>query len=271
MMKFFFKIIFIFSGLVQIQAQSKDSLSAFANSLYQQKQYQFAALEYQRLLFFDASDTFARVQLLKSLNRSGQYRSGIEGFNKYNADISFAPQGEAMQYGLSLLHTQRYDSLYLLLSLNKKINESQRLCFQSSQQLLQGQYLFSYALLSKNTSNDNTIVQLRDLSNEALNTRFKSPGLAVAMSAIVPGSGQCYGNQWREGLVTLVASLLSGYKVYSDLKEGRKTSGVIYGASFSLLYFYSLISAAESAQSYNKGVRERYSQKTYEIFDQLFQ
>lgn len=81
---------------------------------------------------------------------------------------------------------------------------------------------------------------------------------AQVFSYILPGAGQIYANNWQDGLVSFLVNGIT-ISLLSNAIQGKRTGEALVWLTLeSAWYFGGVYSAGNSAQKYNKSVKERF-------------
>jgi len=98
------------------------------------------------------------------------------------------------------------------------------------------------------------------LLDKAQNLKYKSPKLAKVLSIILPGSGQVYSGDYRNGINALAINIATGYLLVNDLVK-RRYFDAIFNSFFLFEKFYSgnRYHAAELAKRYNQELNQRFA------------
>ena len=102
--------------------------------------------------------------------------------------------------------------------------------------------------------NDTTIVgrQVDSLLAVSQQLRYKSPRLARFLSTILPGAGQIYVGDWRNGINALAINIVTGYVVVSSLIEHRYNDAFLsFTSIFQRYYLGNRQHATKIAQNHN--------------------
>ena len=94
----------------------------------------------------------------------------------------------------------------------------------------------------------------------------KNETVAQWMSAVIPGLGQAYAENWQDGLVSLVINGITISLLANSIHENRTGEALIWGTLESAWYFGGLYSAGNSVQLYNKRVKTRFLEDLNEEF-----
>jgi hypothetical protein len=91
-------------------------------------------------------------------------------------------------------------------------------------------------------------------STELKNFKPKSPFIAGSLSAVVPGAGKVYTNNLEQGLISLFAIGLIGFRTVIEYNRGGVNSPgfVTFGLIFLFTYTGNIIGSAISARQYNE-------------------
>lgn len=81
---------------------------------------------------------------------------------------------------------------------------------------------------------------------------YKSPWMAGALSAVLPGAGQAYVGAWQSGLYSFAINSLFLAAAMELNRKGLQTSSITAGVVFSITYFGGILSATQSANIYNR-------------------
>jgi len=99
------------------------------------------------------------------------------------------------------------------------------------------------------------------------NIRYKSPKVAGAMSAVLPGSGQFYNERYKDGIVSFLLNslfILGAYKAYDN--DNYAVGGIltVFEAGW---YTGNIYSAVNGAYKYNRKVDEDIFKQSLQNFD----
>lgn len=89
-------------------------------------------------------------------------------------------------------------------------------------------------------------INLTGYANDLMHFKKKSPVLAGALSAILPGAGRVYGGQPGHGIITLLQHGVFGYMSYEAYrKDGLQSPRfILVGSIFSMLYISNIYGSA---------------------------
>ncbi|MFH1319815.1 MAG: hypothetical protein ABII90_04070 [Bacteroidota bacterium] len=97
--------------------------------------------------------------------------------------------------------------------------------------------------------------------------KYKSPALALMMSAVIPGSGKAYSKRFGDALISFLFVSTNAYASYRAFnKKGIKSpNGWIFGGLAFSFYSANLFGSAKSAKRYNSDLQKRYQNNAENI------
>lgn len=99
---------------------------------------------------------------------------------------------------------------------------------------------------------------------------YKSPGLAGTMSAVLPGAGQAYVGSWQSAAYSFLINALFLSAAIELQNKGLYATSLSAGVVFSVTYVGGIISAVQSAQTYNRNQVAPLESKMYQdLFPEL--
>ena len=234
---------------------SAENLVKFADYLYDQKDYSRAAGEYERFLiaYPDSVTPYVYQRLLGCYEQANKLDTALKTIERIpdrfkGTDCSWFYH----QTRLKFLIDNQTDIPVLLTERTTCLNDTTRL-------LLTAYYLknhqFKQAALTLDTMYPDLIgrSEFTDLISQANHLPRKSPALAAAMSAVVPGSGKLYLGRSVDALMSFATSGLLLWLAYDHLaNEGSDSrSGWVYLGLGSVFYFGNVYGSYKAAKIYN--------------------
>lgn len=240
----------------------------FANSLFEKEQYQNAVETYKRVLFFDSDDRYG-PRSYKNM-ADCLYELGEFGEAAYYYDLAYFTHSGQEQSAITLQKI----SCHLIL---REYSQAQVELFNLPQKLPEDQTeqkLFYEAMLAFATENFEMAEQLfKDIATDTLTVHelFRendkinklSPKKAKILSIILPGLGQFYAGDVKNGLNSL---LLTGGLLYLGAASAVKTS--ILDASISVLPWFQRYYSG----GYNKAeaiAEAKIKERRFKVFNEL--
>ncbi len=174
----------------------------FGKYLFNTEQYEFASKEFERVVFLDPRDTSSVLFLVKCYRKTAQYDMGIQAIKLHIDPITSNLQTPfADEYFKLLVLKDNYHSALNFLENNSYLTEKSRKNYQLSTYILMKKW--DEAVLLGNES-PGINAKLKELAQEGLEIKYKSPALAMSLSAIIPGTGKMYTKNWKDGIITFL-------------------------------------------------------------------
>jgi len=238
------------STSITAQISSTDTMkSGFADYLFNLKMYDFAAEEYERLLFKDPDNVSYIKNLIKSYRFTGQ-----AGFLTQKLDQEIFNDAEILNAYFKLLITENFNA------------EAKDLLTAKADFLNPGQFndlSFQLALANKNWSAAKALFspelhqsQYSGLMSSLDQVKYKKPGLAAGLSTIIPGLGRFYAKDSKDGIISLIFVGTTAYQAYRrfDQKGIKSAGGWIYGGIALGFYISNIYGSYQSAKYYNNKI-----------------
>ena len=153
------------------------------------------------------------------------------------------------------------------------LNEDEKKYYQLSRLWSEGNFktIRSFALIDEHIE-DKKLARLYSLSQKFKKEKYKSPGLALVMSAIIPGSGKAYTNRWGDALMSLLfvsSNAIVSYRAFS--KKGIKsTNGWLFGTLSLSFYVGNIWGSYRAAKQYNNHINHTYKHNAENIIHSFF-
>ena len=263
--------------LVAVDLHCQDLLNysnslKYANYLFQNKQYNLSAIEYERVSFLQPQDTLAKLRIVQSYSFMQDYRSAENSLEKlFPLKLSDYPEDFAIEYFRILFHEHQFDPAFSYLTENKTIQQPKRTEF------LLGTLLMQYKWAEAKTFADDfrpfnpesiKFDNLYTIANQGINLKYKKPFNAALFSALIPGSGKVYTKQWKDGIYSFVfISAFSLLTYRSIANNGVNFNSAFYGSIALSFYLSNIYGSYKSAVRYNQKINKR---TTMEIEKILF-
>ncbi|MEW6455795.1 MAG: hypothetical protein AB1410_03655 [Acidobacteriota bacterium] len=125
---------------------------------------------------------------------------------------------------------------------------------------------FSFYFKNSNMKNSEIYREVDSQLLKAQTLRYKSPKLAKVLSTVLPGAGQIYAGDWRNGINGLVLNLSIAYFLATELLQ-KRFQEFIFDALFLFDRFYqgNRALAEKSAKKYNQILNKRITEKIIHI------
>jgi tetratricopeptide (TPR) repeat protein len=253
----------MFSYICNIYSQNNNSLDSlkitgFARFLYDQKLYDFAAQEYERLTFLYPNEGSHLLYLFKCYRLNNQYEK-IEQKAK-NTDLN--NEDILKEYILSLALNDQVEIATLIYKekitvLNPKL--APRMAMDLD--MIAGKYTEAEL---KYTSLEIKDPSYYSLILEGKKIKQKSPVLAGLLSSVMPGTGRIYSNDYKDGILSLVFIASTAYQSYRrfNSKGTKSLGGWVYGGVTLGFYIGNIYGSIKSAKNYNKKIKSSLNEKS---------
>ena len=225
----------------------------FADYLFDKGEYAEAALEYERLVFLSPADPRARVRLLQAYRHAGRPAEGIRSFHRIYASIdSASPQARRELFRLYVMADRYEEARQLLPHLSGPTEGLEAGLF-----ILSGQADSVGPILSQ--CNETLCEKLGYHVDIWQRTRRRSPFVAGALSALLPGAGKLYVKRPLDAAFAFIFVAGNAWQSWLGFKrEGVKSvRGWIFGGLAAGFYLGNVWGSVRAAKRYNQQIDER--------------
>jgi tetratricopeptide (TPR) repeat protein len=252
---------------------TKNELLSFADALYDEKDYYRAITEYKRLIFYkplSGEAIKASFRIALSYMEGKRYEAAIFQFKKFRQLYPADPLAMEALFliGEGLYKLKNYDDAFKYfekVELAAKLPEMKDRAAAAKGWCLAKKGRWSAAAdVYGNLQDSASALTYERLSRDltaAIKLPQKSPTLAGALSAIIPGSGQLYLGRKQDALV---AFLLNGAFIAGAMESFRKDED----ATGAILLFFeagwyagNIYGATSGAHKYNRKIKEDFIYK----------
>lgn len=255
-----FTVLILLIGFVNLFGQdilSYNNSLKYADHLFKNKQYEFSAIEYERITFIEPKDTLAKLRLIQSYRLMSNFNSAKAILNKYYPEGQIVyPENFANENFKILFLDHQYQNCFRFLQENTTINPTKKIEYEIGTLLMQNKWNDAKMLSENYLLSNPTTPNLDDLHNtsiKGLNLRYKNPYYAAFLSGIIPGSGKIYTNQWKDGLYAFIIISTFSYLTYNSIKtKGLNDNSIILGSVAFSFYAANIFGSCKSALNYNK-------------------
>lgn len=257
---------------------AEDLPLSLGKHLAAQGNYDAAITEYKRFLFFHPDDTrvgevYYNIGL--AYRSQASWAEAITAFwtATHLAEDSETKSEYQLELAVTLIATQDYDLARLELIKVMMRAPSTRLYRRAF--FLEGVayiYQFRWEEARETLRNYTTDEQLNTLLDAALNMPQKSGEVAKMLSTILPGAGQIYVGNWRDGLNALLLNGALGFLTVDAVLDGYYVDAVLWGGTIFWRYYRGNTFRAEQvAEQFNLRASRRMAdsilQRLQEIAD----
>ena len=223
----------------------------FGNHLFHKKDFLRAVFEYQEILKIAQNDTM-KFKLAFSLGKMNRLDEAFENYKGLVFNSSL--EDEAKIYLLRNRFMKGDFNSYRELAENR--------IYKPDKYQLSNERLLKYSLLySVNTLPDTDkyfdnydkkdLMKIKDFFKRRKYPRKKDLWTAGILSAIIPGAGKIYTEQYTDGITSFLLTGILGYIAIDNLNDGHKTRGWIFAGLASYFYAGNVYGSVASAQLFN--------------------
>ncbi len=226
----------------------------FAGYLVKSKQFDLAIHEYERINFSLDSSEAVRVLLFSTYLKAGKFEDAAQKVELIYTNMDTVPEKIGLIYSKFLLLNHTTGKANNFAKNNKNINNKERSYIYLNSALLENDYKLGSRIYTENTTIQESFhPEYKPVIDEALKIKYKSPALALGLSAIVPGTGKIYSGDWKDGLISMVIVGVSAYQAYRGFSKngvhsnyGWLNAGIGFG-----FYLGNIYGSRKSAKQYN--------------------
>jgi hypothetical protein len=243
-------------------AGSNQKAIAFADYLFNTRQYEFAAQEYLKLIYIYPENAMLKKRVLESFRMQNDLESGL-----YFSEAFFLP-GEPSTLNF-------YNEIVKIRMLSEKTILSDELLIDSSkfEMKYNESLLLDYMLsleweeIHKNANKIKTS-DLYRFTQHTPEDEYLSPFLAATLSTVIPGSGKIYAKRWKDGLSSLLFVGLTGFQAYRGFNKNGTESvyGWIMGGLSFGFYISNIYGSQKAAKQYNIRLNEEYKKSLVNFY-----
>jgi hypothetical protein len=243
----------------------------FARYLNATRQYDFAAEEYERLHYFHPEDSIVLLELVRNYRQGGKC-------DRLQGSFQMLEKGSLL---LNPVYTREYLNFCLTCGLEDPVYPQLVSRLQDTEESFYGlsyywrtrqfDSAFIYNRM-KSEILEGSYPSLHSLTHDFEHQKYKSPALALIMSAILPGSGKAYSKRWGDAAVSFLFIATTGYASYRAFnKKGvRSFNGWFLGGIGFSFYASNLYGSFKSARNFNREVITRYEDEASRIIHSNF-
>lgn len=233
-----------------LDLKSPQNIKSFADYLFCEKDYLRAIDEYENYLRIKENDSI-QFKVAYGFLEMGRFENAIQNFAKVKPTSAFY---EATKI-------EKLKTFYLLNDSLKFISEADSIITSESPFANNALKLKNVALLLTNNLPDKNkflkpfdAYQKKDVLsfyNQKTNTGYKSETVAGLLSAIIPGSGKIYTENYSDGITAFLLTGLFGYLAYTNFDHDHNLRAWIFTAVASGFYAGNVYGSVASAQIFN--------------------
>jgi hypothetical protein len=244
----------LFSSISSKAQNIFDSIHSekYAYFLYTTHDYDLAAEEYERLIFMSTTKSDSLQWMLsRSYRLSGKPDIALRKMLIAYSDTTFQKDYLSKEYLKILFVKHDYNLARKEIVRLENLDSNDRKFFSISTEFLAGNY--AKASQITNASNNLTVEPFKGVISNVNGLKHKSPVLAGTLSGIIPGLGQTYAGNWKDGIFALILTGSSTYQAYRGFhKDGINSAyGWVFSALATAFYSANIYGAVKAANKYN--------------------
>lgn len=264
-----FQIIISAAALAQnINFNSPENIKLFADYLFCDRDYLRAIDEYEKYLSYSDEDTI-RFKIALAFSAIGDQYNAIKNFN-------------SLQETSKLYQISRIEELKLLFNLkqfsqlNSKANELTQLKSDYSD-IAKKIVTLSYLLNNESMPSEKIFLEPFDVQEKTIvqnfyfqkiNPDYKSEVLAGVYSAIVPGLGKIYTENYSDGITSFILTGLFSYLAYTNFNNDHPVRTWIFILAGAGFYAGNVYGSIASAQIFNAKINFDFINDVYSFIEE---
>ncbi len=242
----------------------------FADYLFQTRQFELAATEFERVIFLEPGDTLAKLKLIRSYRYLPDNEYALARFKTLVRDDFISMSNDfSDEYVQILISLGQYENSLGFLKDSSPLDIITKAEYQLGVFMLQHRWQEARKFAEYHTdllSKSSKFNDLNNLSKNGINIRYKNPFLAASFSAVVPGSGKLYTGRWKDAIFSLFFVTSASWLSYRSISnEGLKPNGIIFGSVALGFYAANIYGSAKSARVFNDNINLSFDNRVEEI------
>ncbi|MBU1075843.1 MAG: hypothetical protein KKH98_01030, partial [Spirochaetes bacterium] len=185
---------------------------------------------------FEEADSITQIEHHYFFPLQFRYDYYIQYLKEYNQGDPYYKEAHTKLIMTHILNFDKYRSLYLINNTPSKIKENSSV--------------------------------FNDLNSKALlmdDIPQRSETLATVFSVIIPGLGQIYAGEVKEGFIALMVNALFGYSAYYTYVNYSKLLGILIGYYELTFYYGNIVNAGNAVAVYNENRKNEFRQEVLKL------
>lgn len=236
----------------QNQLHSTHNIKIFADFLFCDNDYLRAIEEYEKYLNTVINDTVV-FKVAYSFLQIGDYNNAIKKFSSINNSSPFYDLSHLEKLKIYYLVNdtvaffEEVESIISLSSLSKNAIK-----LKNSFSLLNNELPEKISFISAFDENEKTVIE--KFYEQKKNPPYKSEVAAGILSAIIPGAGKIYTQNYGDGVTAFLLTGLFAYLAYDNFRHDHQTRAWIFTALGVGFYAGNIYGSVAAAQIFNAKV-----------------
>lgn len=264
-----FQIIISAAVLAQnINFNSPENIRLFADFLFCDRDYLRAIDEYEKYLSYSDEDTI-RFKIALAFSAIGDQYNAIKNFNSLQ-ETSKLYQISRIEELKSLFNLKQFSQL------NSKANELNQLKSDYSD-IAKKIVNLSYLLNNESMPSEKIFLEPFDVQEKTIvqnfyfqktNPDYKSEVLAGVYSAIIPGLGKIYTENYSDGITSFLLTGLFSYLAYTNFNNDHPVRAWIFTLAGAGFYAGNVYGYIASAQIFNAKINFDFINDVYSFIEE---
>jgi len=270
---FIFILILTANGMIAQNLYDDDHSVKYGKYLLESGKYSLASEEFERSLFLNPDNDTVKYLLIRSYLLGNQFSLVTERIDTLFQSREMMPRLFAIEYTRSLIKKELNFNAEQFINLNRNFSVEDRYYLRLSNQLMG--YEWDKAQLTYHEIGQRNISiykSYEEIMQQIQDARYKSPALALGLSAIIPGLGKVYTNNWKDGLISFVfvagsaIQAIRGYRNYGS----QSAFFIVYSSVAATFYLGGLYGSLKSAKKNNSNIKKKLHAKMESVFNDTF-
>lgn len=264
-----FQIIISAAVLAQnINFNSPENIRLFADFLFCDRDYLRAIDEYEKYLSYSDEDTI-RFKIALAFSAIGDQYNAIKNFNSLQ-ETSKLYQISRIEELKSLFNLKQFSQL------NSKANELNQLKSDYSD-IAKKIVNLSYLLNNESMPSEKIFLEPFDVQEKTIvqnfyfqktNPDYKSEVLSGVYSAIIPGLGKIYTENYSDGITSFLLTGLFSYLAYTNFNNDHPVRAWIFTLAGAGFYAGNVYGSIASAQIFNAKINFDFINDVYSFIEE---
>ncbi|MBD3373615.1 hypothetical protein GF406_01150 [candidate division KSB1 bacterium] len=274
-------ILNIFLLLIVSFSHAKDVCLSSADKFYEIGNYDLAITEYKRFIFFNPNDETASNIYYKiglAFRNQAKWSEAIQSIGKsislttqdsikddrgISKAIIYISKSDFSSAEFELLRIANFSKYH---SLRKKANFFLGVCYLYTAKWEDSRLSFNHCF----TNSPSVRSKIDSLLEFSSNLKYKSPRLARWLSTFLPGSGQIYGGDTKNGINALILNSLTSYLLIDSLIENRLKDALIGNITlFERYYRGNRYNAEQIIKIYNMRISQNFAKNILDYLNKM--
>jgi len=242
----------------------------YSQYLFDSKQYKLASEELERVLYYNNESDSVKYQLIRAYLLGNEYTMVTRRMDSLFPIQANIPRSYALEYSKALLSLNSINEARKFVESSRFLTENDKLYLNLNVELLG--YEWDKAQKTYSAININKVpldARYKEVFSRINSVEYKSPGLALALSAVVPGTGKAYAHNWKDGLFSFIFVGGSTFQAIRGYHKYGAKSGffITYASLATTFYLANLYGSFTAAKKYNAKLKKQIHSEIRSVFN----